>query len=182
MQIRKWYAYAKYEENLFVIKIVSVYVAWKIVHYFLLHASVISPLWQKIIFRFGSLYCGISSFVLNLAGEDTVHRGISVVYLHNGRYMRAEEHCLAIPAMVVFSCSILFFSGKWSNKLWFIPLGIFAVFIINTIRFAAICYIFEHFSAAYFELHHSFIYVVITYGLIMLMLIWWMQKFSDNSI
>lgn len=182
IQIRQWRFYLKDEANLFVIKILAVYAGWKIIHYFLLHTVVAGHLWLKLIDRLGSFYAGMSSAILNLTGEETYHTGISVVYQYSGRSILAEEHCLAIPAIVVFIGSILFFTGSWKNKLWFIPMGVFAVIVINTIRFVFLCYTFEHFSLSFFEINHSLIYVVITYSLIMLLIIWWMQKFSKPTL
>ncbi len=181
IQIRKWKSFIKDEANLFVIKIIAVYAGWKVVHYFLLNADIASHVWLKFIDRLGSFYSGISSAILNWIGEETFHAGISVFYKHSGRFIMAQEHCLAIPATVVFTGSILFFRGSWKNKLWFIPFGILAVFVINMIRFVFLCYTFEHFSATFFEINHSLIYVVVTYSLIMLLIIWWMNKFSKPS-
>ena len=168
--------------KLFVIKIISVYVLWKVVHYILLVPNTIfNQTWFRCVGSLGDFYAHITSDVLNAFGEQTFHQGIRVIYLQSRNNIRVEEHCLAIPAIVVFAGSILFFTGSWKNKLWFIPLGIFAVFVINTIRLILLSYTFEHFSSTFFDINHSFVYVIITYSLIMLLIVWWMKKFSISA-
>ena len=166
----------------FVVKIIAVYAVWKLVHYFLLLPNTaLNQTWMSWINALGNFYAGITSGALNLFGEETIHQGIRIIYTHSENNIRVEEHCLAIPATLIFTGSILFFAGSWKNKLWFIPLGIFAVFVINTIRLVLLSYTFEHFSATFFDINHSFVYVVITYSLIMLLIVWWMKKFSVSA-
>lgn len=128
----------------------------------------------------GTFYASITSAALNYFGADTFSEGIEIIYSVSNNHIRVEDHCLATPAMVVFAFSIVLFGGHWKNKLWFIPLGLFGIFIINLLRLMFVCYAFEHFSQKFYEINHSLIYVAITYGLIMAMIIWWMKRFDSN--
>ncbi|MDB5281947.1 MAG: Exosortase EpsH-related protein, partial [Bacteroidota bacterium] len=94
------------------------------------------------------------------------------------RSIRVEEHCLAFPATIIFICAIALFSGSWKNKAWFIPLGIFCIILINLIRLLFVCYVFENFSARFYQINHSVVYVIVVYAFIFLMIVWWMNKYS----
>ena len=167
--------------NSFVIKIVGVYAIWKLFHYWvnkpntLLHNA-----WADLIQAMGTGYAAITSQALNIFGAETFGQGIAVVYQHSQSSIRIEDHCLAIPAMVVFTFTILLFGGQWKNKLWFIPLGLFGIFIINLIRLMFVCYAFEHFSQRFYDINHSIVYVVATYSLILAMIMWWMKRFDGK--
>lgn len=163
----------------FVLKILSVYVVWKLVYYLLHLPGEASALWARFIHRVGVFYASVTSPILNLFGEQTYQWDFYVIYAQSGRNIRVEEHCLAIPAMVIFTGSILLFRGEAKHKLWFIPLGLFGIFLINLLRLIFLSVTFEHFSKEFFEINHQFIYVAITYGLIMGMIAWWMKKFSQ---
>jgi exosortase/archaeosortase family protein len=169
--------------NLFVIKVVGVYAVWKLFHYYIQHSSGIpQQIWLTVIEKMGGFYAVITSAVLNIFGEETIRQGIKIVYIHSQNNIRVEDHCLAIPAMVIFTFSIALFNGTWKNKLWFIPLGLLGIFIINVIRLVSLSYIFEHFTRKFYDINHSLIYVVITYALVFLMIMWWMKKYDDNRI
>lgn len=171
--------WSKYRANLFVVEIITVYLLWKLAHHFLvIPGSAMNGIWLHCIEVIGSFYAHITSAVLNVFGEQTIHNGIRIIYTNSGKNILVEDHCLAIPAIVVFVGSILLFTGSWKNKLWFLPLGVFGVFLINTVRLVFLSYTFEHFSTAFFDINHSFVYLVVTYTLIMLMIAWWMKRFS----
>lgn len=168
--------------NLFVIKVVGVYAVWKLFHYYITHNNgAPKQIWLSVIEKMGGFYAAITSYILNIFGEQTIRQGIKIVYIHSQNNIRVEDHCLAIPAMVIFTFSIALFNGTWKNKLWFIPLGLFGIFIINVIRLVSLSYIFEHFTRKFYDINHSLIYVIITYALVFLMIMWWMKKYDTNS-
>lgn len=167
--------------NSFVIKIVGVYALWKAFHYWATKPdSLLHVQWLTLIETLGTFYASMTSAALNLLNQNTTSKGIEVIYLISNRHIRVEDHCLAIPAMVVFTFSILLFDGQWKHKFWFIPLGWLGIFLINLTRLMFVCYAFENFSQQFYEINHSFIYVFITYGLIFAMIMWWMKKFADR--
>jgi exosortase/archaeosortase family protein len=168
--------------NLFVLKFLSVYILWKGFHYAVArHNSPFFSLWHRFTDVLGSYYAHVTSFLLNLFGEQTTHNGIRITYIGSLKSVFVEDHCLAIPAMVIFTGSVLLFTGKWRDKLWFIPLGLMGILLINIGRLVFVCTAFQHFSAGFYKINHSFVYVVITYGLIFMMIIWWMTKFSNDE-
>jgi exosortase/archaeosortase family protein len=165
--------------NLFVINILLVYALWKAFAYYVKNSTgAIHVAWIKFIVFLGSVYAWATSLVLNAFGEDTVHNGIAIFYPVLYRKITVEDHCLAIPATVIFTGTILLFTGSRKNKLWFIPMGILLIAMINVIRLVFLSYIFAHFSKEFFDINHSLIYVVLTYSLIFLMIVWWMRKFA----
>ena len=182
MQAATKNSWIKDRANLFVINMVMVYLLWKAFAYYeknsdgLVHAT-----WQKLIIFLGSAYAVVTSFILNLFGEVTVPRGIAVFYPVQNMLMRIEDHCLAIPATIIFVGTILLFSGDWKNKLWFIPMGVFFIVIINLIRLIFVCETFVYFTKEFFEINHTVIYVIITYALIFLLIVWWMKKFANQK-
>lgn len=167
--------------NSFVIKVVGVYAIWKLFHYWVNQpASFLHQHWLRLIEAMGTFYAGATSTALNVFNQETISQGINIIYINSNNHIRVEDHCLAIPAMVIFTFSILLFGGQAQHKLWFIPLGLVGVFIINLIRLMFVCYAFENFSRKFYEINHSLIYVVFTYSLILGMIMWWMKRFEGR--
>ena len=167
--------------NLFVLNMFIVYAAWKAFAYYINKSTgTLHVAWLKLIIVLGKAYAAATCVVLNGFGENTVRDGISVFYTVLNRKIRVEGHCLAIPATIIFIGTILLFKGSWKDKLWFIPMGILCIAIINLLRLVFVCYTFAHFSKKFFDINHSLIYVAITYALIFLLIVWWIRNFTHS--
>jgi len=169
----------KRSANLFVLNMIIIYLLWKAFAYFVKHnTGAAHETWNKIIQFLGVIYATVTSAVLNAFGETTVQTGIGVLFPVENKIVYVEDHCLAIPATVIFIGSILSFTGQWQNKLWFIPMGIVLIILINLTRLVLLCYTFAHFPKPFYDINHSLVYVIITYSLIFLLIVWWMKRFS----
>jgi exosortase/archaeosortase family protein len=163
--------------NRFVLSIFGIYGAWKVIQHYLLHGIWIGE-WKHITNAIGTVYASATSRLLHIVGQHTIQSGIAVIF-PTGDKILVEEHCLAIPAMILFAGTIALFSGSWKNKLWFIPMGLSVIIAINLLRLVFICITFEHFSKFFFELNHVYIYVAITYSAILGMILIWMNRYSE---
>jgi exosortase/archaeosortase family protein len=174
-------SFLKSPANRFVINILLAYGSWKLLYYFLTHGPfVVTNEWANFTFSFGVFCTNITSPILRLIGEPNFTSGVHLLFDRpGGRWnMAVTEHCLAIPAMVIFSAIILAFPGQPKNKLWFIPMGLFLIFVINIMRLVFLCLIFVHYSFATYNFFHKYVYVFITYGLIFLLIMFWIKKYS----
>jgi exosortase/archaeosortase family protein len=177
----KWRAFFTDEANLFVIKIILIYAGWKAAFAFVLHGN--TPLaapWERFVNFLGYEYAGVTSAILNVFGEHSVHWNTAIYFPSTNKAVYVVEHCLAIPATLIFVSAILMYRGSWKNKLWFIPMGILAICVINLIRLVLLSITFQHFTYRFYQINHSIVYVVITYALIMGLIIWWMRKFGTD--
>lgn len=160
------------------IKIVVVYICWKGFHY-LAHipGTWLAVKWQKICLATGSFYATFTAWLLRSTNTLMAYAdGIDINLIQHNKQIWVQEHCLAIPAMVVFTGTVLLVKSPVGPKLWFIPLGLCGIVFINTLRLVFVSLAWVHLSEHFFNLHHSFIYSVITYGFIFLMLVWWINR------
>jgi exosortase/archaeosortase family protein len=168
--------------NLFVLNIFLVYAAWKVFSYYVKHTNGYVRIgWDKFVYFLGIIYASAASGLLNLFGQRTFRSGIVVFFERDHANLRIEDHCLAIPATIVFIGSVILFRDNWQSKFWFIPLGIACIFFINLLRIAALCILFEYYSAQFFAINHKVVSVVLSYGLIMALIVWWMRRFDTNE-
>ncbi len=177
--LRRLLAFLKEPANIFVAEVLVVYGLWKISHHLLQTGSgAIQLWWSSFIFSTGSVYAAVSVFILKLFGQPVVHNGIDILFTDSGRVVWVQEHCLAIPAMVMFTAAIILYGNNYKGKIWFIPVGLISVAIINVLRLIFLSLTFQYMSQRFFEINHSLIYVVITYALIMVLIWWWMKSFA----
>ena len=169
----------KSKATLFVINMFAVYLGWKLFSYYVKHSSgFLHNDWDHVIYFLGSVYASITAFILNSIGENATHSGIAVFYPEFRKTILVADHCLAIPATIIFIGTIVLFEGDWRNKLWFVPMGVMLIILINLVRLVLLCYIFAHYPLPFYEINHSLVYVVLTYALIFLLIVWWMKKFA----
>jgi len=169
----------KQRANMFVLNMIIVYALWKVFAYYVSNSSGWAhDTWNNMIYSLGVAYSVLTSWILNVFGENTVPTGNAVLFPGFNKIIYVESHCLAIPATIIFIVSIISFKGDWFNKLWFIPMGVVLIILINLLRLIFLCYTFAHFSRPVFDINHSLVYVVVTYTLIFLMIAWWMRRFA----
>lgn len=173
-------SFFKDKGNKFVLQMAVVYLSWKCIYYVIENnTGYLRETWNHLIAMLGAGYAEVTLLILKFMGEAAVRVGSEIQYPAMHRVIQVEEHCLAIPAMYIYTMCIILFSGRWKNKLWFIPLGIFGIACINIGRLVMLSFVFAHLPDKYFIFHHSFLFVVITYSLVLLLIRIWMKYFSD---
>jgi exosortase/archaeosortase family protein len=170
------------EQYLIPLKIISVYLLWKIFHHFaLIQGTTLNHYWNVFVYDLGSIYAYAASAILSLFGMKASSNGINIDLLESNRRVWVQDHCLAIPAIVVFIGSVVFFKGTAKDKLRFILIGLMGIILINMIRIIFVAVAFANFTDFYFNLNHSLIYVVITYGFIFYMIARWMNRTIEKT-
>ena len=166
------------------VKIIAVYLVWKVFHYWVsIHGTFENQLWTNLIFDTGHVYALATGFCLKGLGVDVSVTGITISLVKSGRDLWVQEHCLAIPAVVVFTGTVIVLNGTPKDKAWFMPLGIAGIVFINIIRLVFVALAWNYLSPYYFKMHHTIIYACVTYGFIFLIIRWWiLRQALENKI
>lgn len=166
----------KYEAYSFVFSVVGAYGLWKVLSFFL---EYFEPIWWKQIQNFlASKMVMLSSTILRSIFDVSLKYNSRNILIDDAPGIYVADHCLGIPAMVVFSILIAVFPGRLINKIWFIPAGILGIFLINTARTVGLGVLQKYSSPYFWELNHSYTFLILTYGLVFLMVKFWMDKFD----
>ncbi len=113
-------------------------------------------------YSIGEITKGAHNFYyIRLAGSDGVYIG---------------WHCLAVPAMVVFSGSILMFRGKPTKKILYVLFGNIVICCANLFRLAGLMFMEKYSSENFFKFNHSYTYLVLTYAVVFLLIIYYVRK------
>jgi exosortase/archaeosortase family protein len=165
------------EGGLFLIKIIGSYALWKIISFFLEHFE---PQWWIDLQNFiATQIVHTSALVLQYLFSVELHFNSRNLLIVGTPGIYVADHCLGIPSMVVFTLFILFFRGKATHKMWYIPLGILGVFGINVLRIIGLGLLQRSSSSFFWEFNHSYTFLIMTYGLIFLMIKYWIDKYAS---
>jgi exosortase/archaeosortase family protein len=183
MNWEKFKAFIKAPAQMFVIKLLLIYGTWKCLFYFFTHGpQAVTAAWWHFNEAYGTFLADLVSPILNVIGQPTTHYDIYILFTGSTKWLGVAGHCLAIPAMVVFAATIIAFPHHWKKKLWFVPLGLLAIFLINLTRLVLLCLIYFHYPESVYYVYHTYVYVFATYGLIMLMIIAWVRITDEKKV
>lgn len=126
-----------------------------------------------------------SEWLLRLLGYEAsmvYHDGESWARLIlEGKYTaRIVEGCNALSVMILFVSFVLAFKGSRKNTLWFIPVGLLIIHLLNIVRIALFSLALR-FYPIYREALHDIVFPLVIYGVVFILWVIWVQKFSLHA-
>ncbi|MFD1163572.1 exosortase family protein XrtF [Hwangdonia seohaensis] len=103
----------------------------------------------------------------------------SMKVILNGNYVaRVIEGCNAASVIILFMSFVFAFSGKLKTTLFFILSGSVLIYVVNLFRIALICVALYHYPE-HQEFLHGVLFPAIIYGMVFLLWIFWVNRFSN---
>jgi exosortase family protein XrtF len=127
----------------------------------------------------------ISAYFLRLFGyeilQDYMVNGCEarIVFIGGGSICIGSG-CSGLELFLLFFGFILLMRGRLKDKLWFVPLGLLGILILNIIRIVILSMIFYH-RPEYLDFNHKYTFVIIVYGAIFGLWVLWVNKFADRK-
>jgi len=120
-----------------------------------------------------------------MLGEDaTIERHdkeASYRFLVNGnRAARVVEGCNAVSVMILFAAFVTAFSSTFKRTFLFIIAGLAVIYFLNIVRVALLSLGYYYYPE-YRGLLHDIVFPLFIYGVVFLLWILWVQKFSGNA-
>lgn len=102
----------------------------------------------------------------------------SVKLFYKGKYIsRIIEGCNALSVIILFISFVIAFTGKFKNTILFILFGSLLIHVLNISRIALLSVGLYHFPKLEHFLH-GVIFPLIIYGVVFLLWVIWVNKFS----
>lgn len=102
----------------------------------------------------------------------------SLKILFKEKYVaRVIEGCNAVSVMILFAAFVFAFSTQWKKTLLFIVFGVVLIHVLNVIRIALLSFALYYYPK-YEELLHGTIFPLFIYGVVFILWILWVTKFS----
>lgn len=101
----------------------------------------------------------------------------SSVTVNNDSTVYIGDGCSGLELFALFAGFILIMGGPWKQKAWFLPLGLLLILMLNILRIAALAVINHHWPQ-YLWFNHKYTFVVIVYGVIFILWVWWVRRYS----
>jgi len=102
------------------------------------------------------------------------------VWYNNKFTIRIVEGCNAISVIILFVSFVIAFSGKFKTTLLFILTGTVLIYLLNVIRIAILTVLLFHFPEKEHILH-GVLFPLIIYGLVFILWVFWVNKYSKYA-
>ena len=153
----------------FITYAVLLYLLWLVVYEFWLHplGFIDRAVIDNIIWISGGL---IEFLGFELIGEFPFDEGIRTIGIDGTHGVWVGDPCNGITLFSLFMGFVLAYPGPIKSKLWFIPLGLILIHIINVVRVSALVLI-VYYAPDTLEFNHTYTFTLIVYGFVFLL--WW---------
>ncbi|MCB0745420.1 MAG: exosortase family protein XrtF [Ignavibacteriae bacterium] len=102
----------------------------------------------------------------------------SMKIIYNGKYSaRIIEGCNAISVIILFAAFVFAFSNGFKKTISFIIIGSLIIYGLNIVRIALLTYALFYYPQ-YEELLHGTVFPLFIYGVVFLLWVLWVTKFS----
>lgn len=161
----------------FLLKAVLLYIGWYLVYELWLH-----PLGFIDLAVIKSIE-DISSFILttlgfNLIAESHVET-IRTIGIDGTNGLWIGDPCNGLTLFALFTGFVIAFPGPWKKKIWFIPIGIISIHLINSLRVVALSLIVYYFpDPEVLDFNHTYTFTILVYGFVLFLWNIWANKLS----
>ncbi len=103
----------------------------------------------------------------------------SMKLIVKGKYLaRVIEGCNSISVLILFVSFIVAFSGKLKTTFFYMLFGCVLIYIVNLLRIVFFAMALYHYPE-YQDILHGTIFPAIIYGIMFLLWIFWVNRFSN---
>lgn len=157
----------------FVLKAVLLYVAWFVFNDFVIAKSGVNDWLNHRVAFDASVFLKLFGYTTAISPGD--HQFL--IEIGSKPMVGVGNPCNGLELFVLFAGFVLCFPGGAKQKLWFIPIGIIIIHIANFIRAASLALI-QYYNPQYLEFNHHYTFVVIVYGIIFGLWIYWVNRLA----
>ena len=122
----------------------------------------------------------VSLFYQSIRIEDWTKEPFVRIYFQENYVVRIVEGCNGISVIILFVSFVLAFSGTLKNTLFYVFGGSLLIYCLNVLRIAFLIVLMYYFPDQKQVLHNVF-FPVIIYGLVFVLWLIWVNKFSKYA-
>ena len=119
-----------------------------------------------------------TSLILDFIGYETFQYA-DAVGIDGTHGVLIGAPCNGIELFALFFGFIVIFPGKIIDKLIYIPIGLLVIHLLNIIRLVSLALVVLY-SPDSLDFNHKYTFTIIIYGIIFLMWMLWVKKFSKK--
>ncbi len=163
----------------FLILFVLCLLVWFSLYELVLRPSVIYDAWviEGIAHQAGLL---LELFNYDVLVDDRLYTGyLNYVSLIGSQGVVIGPGCDGLVVMALFSFFILCMPGSGKHKVWFIPLGIVSLHLLNVIRASVLTVIMAK-NPGWLAFNHDYTFTALIYGFVFFLWVSWTKRVANS--
>lgn len=163
--------------NRFLIKGGGLFLLWRVFRKWMILKGQYTDFTQVV----SHAYLNIANFTLKLFGINTgVDFASRKLWIEGaGEAIEIVYDCLGVNLFFVFSIFIFAYPAKSKSRLWFIPMGLVSIFLLNGFRMAALTVVVAKIPSQ-MDFFHHFVFQGMIY-IFIFALWWWFTRLSAKN-
>lgn len=166
----------------FLINGVIAFILLYIFYNILRKVDIIDDMYVYFINKFVLILLASSKFLTELFGFEVVTYGKTIKIIDDfkaaGVYL--DRGCMGRNVMLGYASLIAVFPGKFKHKLWYIPMGLTIITIVNILRISGLA-ITAYCCPEYSDINHYLVFKIVAWIVIFFLWVIWFNKFSPFS-
>lgn len=164
----------------FLIVAAALYLGWYLLFEFLLHpiGTLDRAAIDSLIAWAGGILTGLG---YELIPEPVNAENIRTIGVQGGHLLWIGDPCNGVGLFAVYLIFLIAYPGPWKHKLWFAPLGLLSIHLINALRVAALCIVVKY-DYELLNFNHDYTFYVVVYGWVFLLWAIWVKRFSPITL
>jgi len=127
----------------------------------------------------------IELFTVKITSYDQLFIGGSLrsnvfYFFENNGYVAVNSSCSGLKQFYQWFFLMILFPGPWKQKIWFIPLGLVIIHIVNVFRIVTMVFVTMN-IAEYWDFVHDWIVRPFFYVVMFMLWVWWNEKYHLNG-
>ena len=178
----------QYQKNssivIFIIRLFLFYALWRLTYHLIWGSPELYEMEQSFMLSFASVIVESSVWLLKLFRDDVIYIEIErIVRLSNSGGVTVSTPCVGVEMLYAFMALIVSYPGNWLKKMWFLPLGLLSIHILNILRITSLA-MMSFYAPEQLDFNHKYVFVIIVYSFIFFTWIKWIKinekKPSEN--
>jgi exosortase/archaeosortase family protein len=137
--------------------------------------SVVNPVYE---FLTNLLFHNSVWALRHLTGYTFTTQGRNI-FMGSG-HVGVHYGCSGLKQFLEWIVLMVFFPGPWKHKVWFIPMGLIVVHLVNVFRIAGLSILLNYYPQ-HWQFAHDYIFRPFFYVVMFLLWVWWVEKFRSNQ-
>ena len=123
-----------------------------------------------------------TAFVVTVSGwpseiEDNSRKPTTNLKYQGKNILAVYEGCNGINTMIIFVAFLFAFGPVTKTLIWFVPLGLSIIHIVNLARIALLFWV-SIYNPDYMYFMHKYFFTAVLYIVIFLLWVWWVRKLT----
>jgi len=101
-------------------------------------------------------------------------------YANNNGYVAVNSSCSGLKQFYQWFFLMMLFPGQWKHKVWFIPMGLVIIHLVNVFRIITMVIVTIYLSQ-YWDFIHDWVMRPFFYVVMFTLWVWWNEKYHLKS-